>query len=119
MSREDDAKIALWLGWIQEPCDCNDSLYCGCWIDPKDPDKDYTTLPYYTTSDEDAMLLLPLLTKKGYRVGLEYGLYPHWCFMIYFWSNNDWYTCAKMVGKSKVISSAITSAVIGLIDSKG
>jgi hypothetical protein len=92
MSREDDKKIAEWLGWEE---DISQGI-AGC--------------PHYTTSDADAITLLPVLVERGYDWSLRTIGYapPNTECCIY---KDD----IEIVILQPTISKAITSAILELM----
>jgi hypothetical protein len=105
MSREDDRLIASWLGHkIVEHCPCGE----GC--DSIETQHGIEYLPDYSTSDSDAIALLPVLVEK-YSVRLEDDL--EWSFTIWADTADKW--IVKAFNKP-TIAAAITSAVLQLIE---
>ena len=104
MSRENDNKIATWLGFSGTglPNSFGDKEPCNpfaCHILPT---------PNYSTSDADAITLLPELVKRWHEVALEYNKdIGEWQFYIPDLEHGVW---------GLTISGAICAAVLELID---
>jgi len=108
MSREDDAIIAEWLGWT----DCRKRAQ-GEW-GGFTPDNYGAIIPHFTTSDADAISLLPVLVERGYNVSVsDYYL-------------RSWVACIEQDDmdninspQSPTIAAAISGAVLELIGREG
>lgn len=118
---EQDKLIAEWLGCIVEPLSI--ARYGYCWmatpenitdakVDGADPF--VTLLPHYTTSDADAISLLPVLVERGWLVNLS-NTPDGWRCMIHKgeYGEREVFTSIK-----STIAAAITTAIIQLIESE-
>ena len=114
MSREQDAKIAEWLGFklYKEKFNNGFRRYWSRW-----PGETYTinTLPHYTTSDTDAISLFPVLADREYTFDLSWtgSKVYDWTFGIYKNDKEVVWIC-----KQPTIAAAISSAVLQLIESE-
>ena len=113
MSRENDKKIAEWLGWVQSP------VIKSAWNKPDGQGLYLDILPNYTTSDSDAIILLPVLVERGYCVALigsvedNSEMTPSENIEMTYQVAIDYH---KILVHASTISKAITSAVLQLIE---
>ncbi len=75
---------------------------------------DFTQMPNYSTSDADAISLLPVLVARGYHPELFYGTNGKWTFVIY-----DKDEIALAIKRATYIVTAISGAVLELIGREG
>ena len=106
MSREEDRKIAEWLGWVNRNQHGNPCWYRGneflCYY-----------LPNWIGDDAKAVALLPVLVEKGFWVELKHYKSHAWrldCGI--YGEHTSFGPCAS------TISAAITTAILALIDAE-
>jgi hypothetical protein len=116
MSREDDKKIAEWVGWKNNKY----GFFTPPGLDPNAPT--YPTIPNYTTNDSAAITLLPVLVEKKYHP--ELYLSRGDCL----WSFRIWQRRPDEPGgtydviafeSGGTIAASITSAILSLIAREG
>lgn len=103
METEIDATIAVWLGWV------NDSILG--WISPRQGGVAFMdNVPPYSTSDSDAVRLLPILAQRCGDVSLSYHM-----------EIGEWQCWAAGMGQgawAPTIAMSIVNAVLDVIDSE-
>jgi len=100
MSREEDKKISNWACLLKLTGNPN-----GEWIET----------PHFTTSDSDAITLLPVLVERGYAVNLSGSEMVVECAIAWLHGDKVYEVSAF---DRPTISAAITSAILQLIDSE-
>lgn len=110
--RENDKKIAEWLQPERCLYDYEEEFDYAAYDDSVTGEKYCSMeLPYYSTSDSDAITLLPALVKRGYNWKLKHMDGEVQC----------WLTIPHMIAPvfyaiKPTIATAITAAVIELIE---
>jgi hypothetical protein len=107
MSREDDCRIAQWLG-LFKGYELNHLLEVYASIES------YNCIKHYTTSGSDAIALLPVLVNKGYGCHLNGSLAGDFVTFDFFIRHAP-KQCIESVCQPTV-AAAITSAVLALIE---
>lgn len=109
MPREANNKIAEWLGWKWK------TPPKGQTWNPyfEDETGDSRHYPFFSECDADAIMLPPLLIKKGYDVELR-GIGPEWMFVIYGTNKTD---SRSYRSYAPTIAAAISATVVKLIES--
>ncbi len=99
--REQDALLAKWAGFDEHECD-EWAFHCD------DCQRGSPELRHYTTSDQDAVLLLPVLVENGYQPALVCLIDNSWCCTIL---KNRGYVLDKI---APTIAAAICNAILSL-----
>ena len=112
MSREQDAKIAEWLGFKLYKEKFNNG-FRRYWS--RGPGETYTinTLPHYTTSDTDAIALLSVLVERGYWWSMFADRRGYCCYIGIEGCSSEY-----RAPERPTIAAAISSAVLQLIESE-
>jgi len=116
-NREQDERIAEWLGWTFK----HSQSYGDYYFTNGTLDVEYCShrlLPNFTTSDAEAISLLPTLAGRGFEPALMYRCEKHpivkqgWMCSIFNYNTAE---VVAAISAQPTIASAITSAVLKLI----
>ena len=115
MRTTEDVKIAEWLGWKWHP-EKKSSMHDPYWSAPYGKAKG---LPAFSTSDADAIQLLPVLVEKGYAI-VMLGMKKGYALCIGFEHEQEMMdTLIEDTTPHPSIASAIVSAISELIEREG
>jgi len=114
--RDDDKKIAGWLGWVNHRgLTTGFVMPYSYWMDGGIR---HEQLPFFTTSDSDAITLPPVLVERYKALQFKWVLESqtqddcYHCSLAFLEDKLEWFES----GWQPTISAAITSAILQLID---
>lgn len=111
MSREQDKKIAEWLGWKFSHEKSAGQLYGPWyWTNPPQQHGNRVILPKFTEYDANAITLLPVLVDRGYlpKLAAVHG----GCWQVEIYKAFD----LIVINNGASIAAAITAAVLLLLE---